>query len=178
MLTYLKYMNVFKLQNQDKLYKIIRMEKVTRVSRRLDMLDTFKNILSTAHTFEEHGLNYNYIQVILKNTANYLKDHFCMQKLKISLSEPHVLKAPDFQNTACFFTISTYHMFIPGKNVKTSPQWVWGEEEEKERSHKITHTIQNLNKPILMIYRTGKPYLDHILLSRKKKKIACIWQKG
>lgn len=74
MLTYVKYMNVFKLQNYDKLYKIIRrMEKVTRVVRRLDMLDTFKNILSTAHTFEEHELNCNYIHVILKNTASYLK---------------------------------------------------------------------------------------------------------
>lgn len=62
-------------------------------------------------------------------------------------------------------------MFIPGKNVQTSPLRVWGEEEEKKKTnHKITHTIQNLNKSILMIYRTGKPYLDRTLLSKKKKK--------
>lgn len=54
------------------------MEKIASVAIRLDMLDTFKNISSTAHTLEERWLNHNYIHVVLKNTANYLKDSFCL----------------------------------------------------------------------------------------------------
>lgn len=143
------------------------------------MLDTFKNILSTAHTFEEHELNYNYIHVILKNTASYLKGSVLHVKVENKLIWTKCLESIWLSKYCLLFhNINISHVYSRKKCPDLTPTGLGRGRRKKKTNHKITHTIQNLNKSILMIYRTGKPYLDRTLLSKKKKKIACIWQKG
>lgn len=131
---------------------------------------------------KKHGLKHNYSYSLEEH--NKLKDSFCMYKLKISLSEPKILKAPDFY-TACFFTYQHITCLFQKKKVQTSPIWVLEEEEGGNKQNKKPHTRQYLHKPLLMtvIYREEKKkksvFGSYSPQHQKKKKIkyqvSCMW---
>lgn len=113
------------------------MQKVRRVRYITRKKSKIKK--STAHTLEKHGLEHNYISIALKNTTKYRM--LFLVDLKISLSEPKILKAPHFQNTACFFTYQhVTYLFQEKRKVQTSPMCVLKEEERGNEQNKNSYT--------------------------------------
>lgn len=95
--------------------------------------------------------------------------------MKISLSEPKILKAPHFQNTACFFTYQhVTYLFQEKRKVQTSPMCILKEEEKGNEQNKNSYTKLPQATFHDCDLRTKKKilsYLDHTLLGGEVEKV-------